>query len=111
MITEKENVFTCDCGFSWSRGFSGTHDCETRLRQKLAKLTSDLEQLQNDQKPIYIGFDFASQPQNANYQEAIDLLRRGAASELDEGHRAHHNALIFAANVLENAQAFGGNRG
>ncbi|HDC4505724.1 hypothetical protein [Enterobacter kobei] len=42
-----------------------------------------------------------------DYQAAIDILRKRAASELDGGFRAHHNALIYAANELENAQAFG----
>jgi hypothetical protein len=41
------------------------------------------------------------------YQAAIDILRDRAARELDGGFRAHHNALIYAANELENAQAFG----
>ncbi|EQB1743713.1 hypothetical protein L6R44_24210 [Enterobacter cloacae complex sp. ECC445] len=43
-----------------------------------------------------------------DYQPAIDILRDRAARELDSGFRAHHNALIYAANELENAQAFGG---
>ncbi|EFO1798987.1 hypothetical protein DVM85_03550 [Escherichia coli] len=42
-----------------------------------------------------------------DYQPAIDILRDRAARELDGGFRAHHNALIYAANELENAQAFG----
>lgn len=42
-----------------------------------------------------------------DYQAAIDMLRDRAARELDGGFRAHHNALIYAANELENAQAFG----
>ncbi|EMF1616289.1 hypothetical protein V2F74_004666 [Escherichia coli] len=42
-----------------------------------------------------------------DYQAAIDILRDRAAHELDGGFRAHHNALIYAANELENAQAFG----
>ncbi|HCD7317423.1 TPA: hypothetical protein NK762_004995 [Enterobacter chengduensis] len=42
-----------------------------------------------------------------DYQDAIDILRDRAARELDGGFRAHHNALIYAANELENAQAFG----
>lgn len=42
-----------------------------------------------------------------DYQPAIDFLRDRAARELDGGFRAHHNALIYAANELENAQAFG----
>ncbi|HCC3331655.1 TPA: hypothetical protein M4731_004684 [Salmonella enterica] len=42
-----------------------------------------------------------------DYQAAIDILRDRSARELDGGFRAHHNALIYAANELENAQAFG----
>jgi len=42
-----------------------------------------------------------------DYQAAIDILRDRAARELDGGFRAHHNALIYAANELENTQAFG----
>ncbi|HHA1999121.1 hypothetical protein [Enterobacter kobei] len=37
MITEKNNVFYCDCGFSFQRGRSGSHDCADGLRNKLAK--------------------------------------------------------------------------
>lgn len=37
MIIEKGNVFYCDCGFSFERGRSGTHDCGTGLRKKLAE--------------------------------------------------------------------------
>ncbi|MDS1913311.1 MULTISPECIES: hypothetical protein [Enterobacter] len=37
MITEKDNVFYCDCGFSFARGRSGTHDCATGLRKRLAE--------------------------------------------------------------------------
>ncbi|KHM25423.1 hypothetical protein KV18_15200 [Enterobacter hormaechei subsp. xiangfangensis] len=46
-------------------------------------------------------------PDSEDYQAAIDFLRKRAASELDGGFRAYHNALIYAANELENAQAFG----
>jgi hypothetical protein len=42
-----------------------------------------------------------------DYQAAIDILREESGRELDGGFRAHHNALIYAANELENAQAFG----
>lgn len=37
MITEKNNVFYCDCGFSFQRGRSGAHDCADDLRNKLAE--------------------------------------------------------------------------
>lgn len=37
MITEKNNVFYCDCGFSFQRGRSGSHDCADGLRNKFAE--------------------------------------------------------------------------
>ncbi|MEG6249529.1 hypothetical protein UXO05_02810 [Enterobacter ludwigii] len=37
MITEKNNVFYCDCGFSFQKGRSGSHDCADGLRNKLAQ--------------------------------------------------------------------------
>lgn len=37
MITEKDNVFYCDCGFSFQRDRSGAHDCADGLRNKLAE--------------------------------------------------------------------------
>lgn len=37
MITEKNNVFYCDCGFYFQRGRSGAHDCADGLRNKLAE--------------------------------------------------------------------------
>ncbi|EBT3599245.1 hypothetical protein CKC86_03435 [Salmonella enterica] len=42
MITEKNNVFYCDCGFSWQRGMSGSHNCEDGLRAKLTDMAVQL---------------------------------------------------------------------
>ena len=42
MITEKDNVFYCDCGFTFERGRSGAHDCGTGLRKKLAESQREL---------------------------------------------------------------------
>lgn len=33
----KNNVFYCDCGFSFQRGRSGAHDCADGLRNKLVE--------------------------------------------------------------------------
>ncbi|HCE9105193.1 TPA: hypothetical protein NHV10_004628 [Citrobacter freundii] len=40
--TEKDNVFYCDCGFSWRRGMSGSHNCEDGLRVKLTDMAVQL---------------------------------------------------------------------
>ncbi len=42
MITEKNNVFYCDCGFSWRRGMSGSHNCDDGLRAKLTDMAVQL---------------------------------------------------------------------
>ena len=40
--TEKDNVFYCDCGFSWRRDMSGSHNCEDGLRAKLTDMAVQL---------------------------------------------------------------------
>lgn len=40
--TEKDNFFYCDCGFSWRRGMSGSHNCEDGLRAKLTDMAVQL---------------------------------------------------------------------
>lgn len=37
-ITEAGDTFNCDCGFSWTRGFIGSHDCGAGLRRQIADL-------------------------------------------------------------------------
>jgi hypothetical protein len=41
-ITEINGVFHCDCGFSWKRFTSGSHDCGGGLRAKLADMEAQL---------------------------------------------------------------------
>ncbi|HIH9462868.1 TPA: hypothetical protein ACYU77_002979 [Klebsiella variicola subsp. variicola] len=40
-VTEINNVFYCDCGFSWQRGKSGNHDCAEGLREKVKQLAAE----------------------------------------------------------------------
>ncbi|EON3349712.1 hypothetical protein ACNHFG_002869 [Yersinia enterocolitica] len=37
------DIFKCDCGFTWKRGFSGAHFCEPRYRETIASLKTDLD--------------------------------------------------------------------
>lgn len=50
--TEKENVFYCDCGFSWQHGMSGVHHCEDGLRVKLETAEKRIAELEARTKPI-----------------------------------------------------------
>lgn len=45
-VTEKDNVFYCDCGFSWRRGMSGSHYCEDGLREKLEAAEKRIAELE-----------------------------------------------------------------
>jgi len=40
----------------------------------------------------------------SGFQRAIDVLRQCAEEQRTGGYKAHHNALIYAANVLENTR-------
>lgn len=42
-VTEVDGVFHCDCGFSWSRGKNGNHNCADGLRKKIQLLVADNE--------------------------------------------------------------------
>lgn len=38
---EIDGVFHCDCGFSWSRGKNGSHNCADGLREKVRQLAAE----------------------------------------------------------------------
>lgn len=42
-VKEVDGVFHCDCGFSWSRGKNGNHNCADGLRKKIQQLVADNE--------------------------------------------------------------------
>lgn len=37
------DIFKCECGFTWKRGFSGAHSCEPQYRTTIASLKTDLD--------------------------------------------------------------------
>ncbi|QDL31150.1 DUF551 domain-containing protein [Serratia liquefaciens] len=41
-ITEAGDTFNCDCGFSWQRGFSGSHNCGVGLRKQITDLKAQV---------------------------------------------------------------------
>ena len=91
MITEKDNVFYCDCGFSFERWRSGAHSCETGLRKKIAESEAKLAALAVENaglkagvtyfaySPEY-GFDYFKDKQSAidTAQDEIDAYREDA---------------------------------
>ena len=69
MITEKNNVFYCDCGFSFLRGHSGAHDCAVGLRNKLAKSEAQCAALAAENAGLKAGIGFFSYDSSGCYEE------------------------------------------
>lgn len=46
-VTEIKGIFHCDCGFSWAKGESGSHNCADGLREKLRQLAAENVALKN----------------------------------------------------------------
>ena len=44
-VIEVGDTFNCDCGFSWKRGQSGSHNCGDGLRKQIAELQQKLDAL------------------------------------------------------------------
>lgn len=81
MITEKNNVFYCDCGFSWRRGMSGSHNCEDRLRAKLTDLAVQLANAESKCRELAAGHWPRLQEQDINA-----LMRFNETCEDGEGY-------------------------
>lgn len=71
MITEKDNVFYCDCGFSFARGRSGAHDCADGLRKKLAESEAKCAALAAENAGLR---EYRPQPSGAAMMEALDAF-------------------------------------
>lgn len=69
MITEKNNVFYCDCGFSWRRGMSGSHNCEDGLRAKLTDMAVQLANAESKRREL-----------TADNERAMDSLKQADAA-------------------------------
>lgn len=92
MITEKNNVFYCDCGFSFQRGRSGAHDCADGLRNKLAESEARCAALAAENAGLK---EWSPNPHSASMFEAIEK----AEALMDEG--MPELAMIEAFEILK----------
>ncbi|PHZ06326.1 hypothetical protein CQW88_06370, partial [Citrobacter freundii] len=98
MITEKNNVFYCDCGFSWRRGMSGSHNCEDGLRAKLTDMAVQLANAESKCRELAADNASLKNPENWLLQsdygyEASEVATQNGATE-DESLRAGMIAII-----------------
>ncbi|MGC6051537.1 hypothetical protein [Citrobacter freundii] len=95
MITEKNNVFYCDCGFSWRRGMSGSHNCEDRLRAKLTDMAVQLANAESKCRELAA--------ENAHARERHIFIRALAVSILEHsgGRMDWRGAMEDATELLQ----------
>ncbi|MFS7159777.1 hypothetical protein AB6825_08040 [Serratia proteamaculans] len=74
-ITEVGDTFNCDCGFSWKRGFSGSHDCGDGLRRQIADLNVQI--LANHQAQPVALIDRRPGPSQVAWRNDGDKLPHG----------------------------------
>ncbi len=79
-ITEVGDTFNCDCGFSWKRGFSGSHDCGDGLRRQIADLKV---QILANQQAQPVGFDVLADA----VKEVTGGIRMEFAQDTYKGHQ------------------------
>ncbi len=96
--TEKDNVFYCDCGFSWRRGMSGSHNCEDGLRAKLTDMAVQLANAESKCRELAAENAGLKNPENWLSQsdygyEASEVATQNGATE-DESLRAGMIAII-----------------
>lgn len=96
--TEKDNVFYCDCGFSWRRGMSGSHNCEDGLRAKLTDMAVQLANAESKCRELAAENAGLKNPDNWLSQsdygyEASEVATQNGATE-DESLRAGMVAII-----------------
>ncbi|UZQ88494.1 hypothetical protein OQW59_20180 [Citrobacter freundii] len=96
--TEKDNVFYCDCGFSWRRGMSGSHNCEDGLRAKLTDMAVQLANAESKCRALAVDNASLKNPENWLLQsdygyEASEVATQNGATE-DESLRAGMIAII-----------------
>lgn len=75
MITEKNNVFYCDCGFSFQRGRSGAHDCADGLRNKLAESEARCSALAAENAGLKSAIDATIGWQQSTDPENVESVR------------------------------------
>lgn len=108
MITEKNNVFYCSCGFSFERGRSGAHTCETDMRKKLAESEAKLAALAAENAGLKAAVDAtirwqqSTDPENG---ESIRMLVDVKTPTMDAflaelRAQAHKEGAYFVANRM-----------
>lgn len=91
---DSKTIHTCDCGFQWEHGKSGSHQCGPYYRARIAKLETAIASLQSPavQEPTFIGRVFVDQLTG----KRSAVLNR-AADELPDMARIYASPLPQAA--------------
>lgn len=74
VILERDNVFYCDCGFTWQRGKSGKHECADGLRLQVRALAAENAALKEFVKTCFRAAADGASLDGADIQELGERL-------------------------------------
>ncbi|MBL5911261.1 hypothetical protein [Enterobacter asburiae] len=103
MITERNNVFYCDCGFSFARRRSGTHDCAAGLRKRLAESEAKCAAIVAENVGLK---EYRPQPSGAAMMEALDAFYEYHEDVPEQGMMAAFEILCCKRPVMPATDAF-----
>lgn len=68
---KERQTFTCNCGFSWLEGLSGSHHCDTGYQKQIADLKAQLNH--------YVAAEHARN----SFSQVDDIIKRADQAEMD----------------------------
>lgn len=98
-VIEVGDTFNCDCGFSWRRGQSGSHNCGDGLRKQIAELKQKLDAVLAENFSL-LNFDADEFTESGPYQcdnQILEQMKTPATDALLNAVRAEGAGLVGQA--------------
>ncbi|WP_177952261.1 hypothetical protein [Klebsiella michiganensis] len=101
---EVDGVFHCDCGFSWSRGKNGNHNCADGLRKKIQQLVADNEKAMDSLRQADAAVKLAHEKYSAISAENVAIREQSEevyAAGYNHGHLNTVDGIAYADCVKD----------
>lgn len=103
-VKEVDGVFHCDCGFSWSRGKNGNHNCTDGLRKKIQQLVADNEKAMDSLRQADAAVKLAHEKYSAIAAENVAIREQSEevyAAGYNHGHLNTVDGIAYADCVKD----------
>lgn len=103
-VKEVDGVFHCDCGFSWSQGKNGSHNCADGLRKKIQQLVADNEKAMDSLRQADAAVKLAHEKYSAISAENVAIREQSEevyAAGYNHGHLNTVGGIAYADCVKD----------